>query len=399
MEKYVSHLKRQGFELLEDIGSGLSGKTKKAKQPSLERFVAIKFFDSSFVRNNAELRKKFKREAFILAEAQHPAIPYVITHGEVPLNNSSIPYIVMEHIDGINLEEYVLKKGALEQGKVINIATQILDALLLVHSKGIIHRDIKPSNIMLSTNGHAYLIDFSIGFAPSGNPNFTRSTRTGDHLGSAEYISPEQNVDMKNVDQRADIYSLGLTLCKLLTGVPTLSALDKPGLSISYALRKLIMKSSEYKVEDRYQTVDEVIRELRGLSNIGLFTINTPSKALCNHLKCPDAQWSPNGFYKGANFKEQCTDIHCTSCGGKLIYQCRCGYPIADTQYCGGCGNELFKIPECLMCGSHLSKVDIDKDTSKGCTKCQSKQKKQVQVWGQSTQVESPLDFADDIPF
>ncbi len=82
MEKYVSHLKRQGFELLEDIGSGLSGKTKKAKQPSLERFVAIKFFDSLFVRNNAELRKKFKREAFILAEAQHPAIPYVITHAK-----------------------------------------------------------------------------------------------------------------------------------------------------------------------------------------------------------------------------------------------------------------------------------------------------------------------------
>ena len=83
LDEYSIHLKHQGFELLGDIGSGLSGKTKKAKQNSLERFVAVKFFDSIFNRNNSELKKKFKREAFILAEVQHPAIPYVITHGEV----------------------------------------------------------------------------------------------------------------------------------------------------------------------------------------------------------------------------------------------------------------------------------------------------------------------------
>lgn len=394
-------MRRQGFELLDSIGTGLSGTTKKAKQPSLDRFVAVKFFDSVLNRNNIELKKKFKREAFILAEAQHPAIPYVITHGEVIDGRDSIPYIVMQYIDGINLEEYVLKNGTLEQEKAINIAIQVLDALLLVHSKGIVHRDIKPSNIMISANGHAYLIDFSIGFAPSGDPNFTRTTRTGDHLGSAEYISPEQNADMKNVDHRADIFSFGLTLCKLLTGVPTTSALDKPELSISYPLRKLITKSSEYKVEDRYQTVEEILRELRGLSNAGYFAIDTPSRALCSNLKCPDAVWSPNGYYKGANFIDKCTDIHCTSCGGKLTYQCTCGYPIAATRFCGGCGSELFKLPECDCCGSYLTKSDIGKDTSKGCTKCLSKKNLQPQklVWGQPQQSPIVTDFDDDIPF
>ncbi|MGR5209712.1 protein kinase domain-containing protein [Vibrio rotiferianus] len=401
LDEYSIHLKRQGFELLGDIGSGLSGKTKKAKQNSLERFVAVKFFDSIFNRNNSELKKKFKREAFILAEAQHPAIPYVITHGEVECGRDLVPYIVMEYIDGINLEEYVQKNGVIEHRQAISIATQVLDALSLVHSKGIIHRDIKPSNIMLSSAGHAYLIDFSIGFAPSGNPNFTRATRTGDRLGSAEYISPEQNVDMKNVDCRTDIYSLGLTLCKLLTGAPSLKSLDKPELSIPYALRNLINKASEYEANNRYQNVDDILRELKSISGAGHFTVNTPSKALCSNLKCPDASWSPNGYYKGANFIENSIDIHCTSCGDKLTYQCQCGYPIAETRFCGGCGTELFKLPECDSCGSHLKKTDIGKDTSAGCSKCLSKKQSQLQqpIWGQPQQPPLATDFDDDIPF
>lgn len=403
MNKYLNHLKRQGFDLLGEIGTGLSGKTKKAKQSSLDRFVAVKFFDSALNKNNIELRKKFKREAFILAEAQHPSIPYVITHGEVPNGNELIPYIVMEYIDGTNLEDYVLNHGAIAQEKVVNIAVQVLDALSLVHAKGIIHRDIKPSNIMLSSVGHSYLIDFSIGFAPSGNPNFTRATRTGDHLGSAEYISPEQSVDMKNVDFRADIFSLGLTLCKLLTGMPTLKALEKPELSISFPLRKVITKACEYNADDRFNNVEEMLRELKSFSVAGSYAINNPSRALCNNLKCANAEWSPNGYYKGANFMEECTDIHCTSCGNKLIYQCSCGYPIANTPFCGGCGGELFQVPECESCGSYLTKQDVGKDTSNGCKKCLTHkhqvQQQPQQVWGQPQVVPSVLSFDDDIPF
>jgi serine/threonine protein kinase len=404
LDEYSNHLKRQGFEVLGVIGSGLSGKTKKAKQASLERFVAIKFFDSALNRNNSELKKKFKREAFILAEVQHPAIPYVITHGEILDKNDSIPYIVMEYIDGSNLDDYVQNNGVMEQRQVVNVATQILDALSLVHSKAIIHRDIKPSNIMLSSTGHAYLIDFSIGFSSSGNPNLTRATRTGDRLGSAEYISPEQNEDMKNVDCRTDIYSLGLTLCKLLTGTPSLKALDKPELSVPYALRKLIFKAAEHNANDRYQNVEDILRELKSFSGAGHFSVSSPSKALCDNLKCSNAIWSPNGYYKGANFIKNCTDIHCTSCGNKLVYQCTCGYPIADTRYCGGCGSELFNIPECNSCGSHLTKKDIGKDTSNGCYKCLSKQQSQPlpqppQIRPQLQKPPTVVDFDEDIPF
>lgn len=401
MTIYYNHLKRQGFELLEDIGSGLSGKTRKARQPSLERFVAVKFFDSVFNKNNHELRKKLKREAFILAEVQHPSIPYVLTHGEVVEGNNVVPYTVMEYIDGSNLDEYLHKNGSIEQSQVIGIASQILEALVLVHSKGIIHRDIKPSNIMLSKSGNAYLIDLSIGFSPSGNPNFTRATRTGDHLGSAEYMSPEQNNDMKSVDERSDIYSLGLVLCKLLTGSPSVLELDKNERSIPFTLKKVITKACEYKVADRYSNAVEFLRELRVLSGTRQSVSTSPSRALCNNLKCPSAYWSPNGFYKGANFMEECTDIHCTACGNKLIYQCSCGFPIANTPFCGGCGGELFRIPECEKCGSYLQKADIGKNTSDGCSKCKSVQPlPQQSVWGQQSQkVPTQINIDDDIPF
>ncbi|MGR6838084.1 serine/threonine-protein kinase [Aliivibrio wodanis] len=404
MSIYKNHLKRHGFELLEDIGSGLSGKTKKARQYSLERFVAVKFFDSIFNINNEDLRKRFKREAFILAEIQHPSIPYVLTNGEIIDGERTIPYTVMEYIDGSNLEDYIYKNGALKQEQVINIACQILEALALVHSKGIIHRDIKPSNIMLSKSGHAYLIDFSIGFSSLGVKNFTRSTRTGDHLGSAEYMSPEQGQNMKNVDECSDIYSLGFVLCKLLTGVPSILMFDKPEFSVSFTLKKVITKACEYKKEDRYSSASEFLRELQSCSGISQSINNHPSKALCNNQKCSHAEWSENGYYKGAYFIEECTDIHCTACGNKLIYQCVCGYPIANTPYCGGCGEELFKVPECEKCGSYLTKFDMGKSTSEGCKKCKSKvlqlpQQVVQPVWGQQAKVIPQQEFDDDIPF
>lgn len=394
MSEYSDHLKRQGFELLEDIGSGLSGKTKKAKQLSLNRFVAVKFFDNVINRNNNDLKKKFKREAFILADIQHPAVPYVLTNGEVTIADDSIPYTVMEYIDGEDLDSCILNSGVFDTEHAISIACQILGALKLVHSKGIVHRDIKPSNIMLTSIGHAFLIDFSIGYSSEEQPNLTRATRTGDHLGSVEYMAPEQSKNMKDVDGRADIYSLGVVLCKLVTGSPSQAAIEKQEFSIPYSLKKIITKACEYERENRYANANEFLRDLNGVSRV---TLSSPSKAICNNLKCSKANWSENGYYKGANFIEECTDIHCTSCGNRLIYQCACGFPIANTPFCGGCGSSLFKVPECIKCGSFLKKIDMDRDTTDGCSKCKSKAKPQQQFAPQPPP--SIKSFDDDIPF
>lgn len=396
MSEYFDHLRRQGFELLEDIGSGLSGKTKKAKQLSLNRFVAVKFFDNNINRNNDDLKKKFKREAFILAEIQHSAVPYVLTNGEVTIADDSIPYTVMEYIDGEDLDKCILNRGFFDAEQVVSIASQILGALELVHSKGIIHRDIKPSNIMLSSNGHAYLIDFSIGYSSEAQPNLTRATRTGDRLGSVEYMAPEQSKNMKSVDGRADIYSLGIVLCKLLTGSPSQVSIEKQEFSIPYSLRKVITKACEYERENRYANANEFLRDLNGISRV---TLSSPSKAICNNLKCPDANWSENGYYKGAKFIEECTDIHCTSCGNRLIYQCACGFPIANTPFCGGCGASLFKVPECTKCGSYLKKIDMGKDTTDGCNKCLDEAKQQPRPGYGAQSPPAIKNFDDDIPF
>ncbi|BCE02264.1 serine/threonine-protein kinase [Marinicellulosiphila megalodicopiae] len=391
MEDYNQHLSKQGFKLSEIIGRGLSGKTYLATQPSLNRNVAIKFYDSPLNKNNPSLKKKFKREAFLLASTQHPSIPYVITHGDVITDNNSIPYIVMEYIEGHDLEKYIKEKGRLEQQEVIPIAIQILDALSSIHLKEIIHRDIKPSNIMLTKNGHAYLIDFSIGFSTLGQTDLTRNTSTRDHLGTIDYMPPEQRRSMKYVDKRSDLYSLGMTLCKLLTGSINLKDLDKPLFSIPFALRKCINKACEQNADDRFNNAEDMYHELKSIIGANYYANETPRLALCNSLNCPDANWSENGYLRGANFIKDCSDIHCTSCGTKLVYQCTCGYSIANTPCCGGCGADLFKLPKCKSCDSFLKKIDFDKDTSKGCTKC---------LQPQPIQQPQPLINQDeDIPF
>jgi len=396
VDKYKEHLLKQGFKIQEQIGSGLSGRTFKGFQPSLNRSVAIKFFDSKFNNENTDLKKRFIRESQLLADLQHPSIPYVLTCGAIKKNNYDTPYIVMQYINGVTLDEHLKKHAPLSLDVSINISTQILDALGFVHNKNIVHRDIKPSNIMILPSGHCYLIDFSIGFKIDPNTSMTRATKTGDHLGSIQYMSPEQKQNMKDVDQRSDIYSLALIVCEMLSGAPEAQNLIASKSKFPVALKKVIEKTSSYKREERYLNAYEFSRELKQVSSASLPFLDTPSKAVCNSTLCPSANWSSNGYYRGAYFIEESTEPFCTSCGNKLIYQCEgCGSPIDHTKFCGGCGAQQFGVPECVKCHSFLKKEDMNTDTeNNGCEKCRNKK---------PTIPKSPpkIDdgFDDDIPF
>ena len=108
-DAYKEHFEKRGFELRKVIGTGLSGGTIEGYQKSLKRSVAIKLFDSFINQKNEDLRKKFLRESLLIAEVQHPSIPYVITNGSVISDNKEIPYIIMQFIPGITLDEFIKK--------------------------------------------------------------------------------------------------------------------------------------------------------------------------------------------------------------------------------------------------------------------------------------------------
>jgi eukaryotic-like serine/threonine-protein kinase len=395
VEKYKEHLLKQGFELQEQIGLGLSGRTFKGFQTTLKRPVAVKFFDNKFNDGNNVLKKKFLRESLLLADLPHPSIPYVLTRGSIKFSDSSIPYIVMQYISGSTLSDYIKEHAPIPLETALNISVQVLDALSFVHQKNIVHRDIKPSNIMVLPSGHCYVIDFSIGFKIDPQAGMTRATRTGDHLGSLVYMSPEQKQDMKNVDQRSDVFSYALVLCEMLSGKPELQSLSQPKNKYPAALIKAIENACCYDKEDRYSNAQEFLRDLRQVSSKSLPFLDTPSKAICNNTLCPSANWSSRGYYKGAYFIEESTSAYCTSCGNKLVYQCEnCGSSIDNTEYCGGCGAHQFEVPECLQCGSFLKKSDMIQDTKKnGCEKCRATKSQEAIS---ATIVD---DGFDDIPF
>jgi len=133
-----------------------------------------------------------------------------------------------------------------------------------------------------------------------------------------------------------------------------------------------IYKACSYTADERFDSAEAFLSELKQVSSLPLTFLDTPSKAVCNNTKCPSAAWSSNGYYKGPYFIEKCTNLFCTSCGNKLLYKCKnCNSTIEFTMFCGSCGQQQFGLPECKNCGSYLKIIDMETDTKKnGCEKC-----------------------------
>jgi serine/threonine protein kinase len=387
--EYAEHLSRRGFDLTNFLGRGLSGRVFEATQSSLDRPVAVKFFDNELSVKNDGLRKRFVRESKLLARLTSPHIPYVLTTGEVPAAaGPATPYYVMEFVPGRPLET-LITKGPLTEETAISVTRQVLAALTAAHQAKIVHRDVSRRNVLVH-DGRCYLIDFSIS-GPLGAPGVTALTKAGEHLGHHEYAAPEQKIDLRQTTERTDIYATGVLLFEMLAKHTKVDVADLPRqlATTRPALREIIKHACASKPQDRYATAAEFAAALSEVFPQPRLRRTEEALALCVNTKCDGADWSPRGYYRKPRIFTAKAN-HCDECGGELLYQCRtCGEPFSEKPHCGNCGAKFYEIPTCVDCGSWLTRDYMDADTALGCEKCIAK--RSVVTW-------TPKD-ENDVPF
>jgi protein kinase-like protein len=196
------------YETFERIGGGGMADVFRAHDRTLDRDVAIKVMRPAFAQN-PEFAERFHREADALGAIDHPNIVRVLDYG----TSADGPYIVMELVGGGTLRDLMRARGRLDQYAASKIAAEIADGLEAAHLRGVLHRDLKPDNVLLDAEGRPKIADFGIARLAAA----TAITRTGEILGTPQYLAPEQMTG-DVVDERADVYALGVILYEMLTG-------------------------------------------------------------------------------------------------------------------------------------------------------------------------------------
>ena len=262
------------YEILEKIGTGGMGNVFKAHDKKLDRIVAIKVLKLEYNEDNNFIRK-FKRESLAAASISHPNIVSIYDVGTEKIQDKEVHYIVMEYIDGKTLKDLINDEGRLSEKRALNYCIQIAEALKVAHSKHIVHRDIKSQNIMVTRDDRIKVTDFGIARVADN----TTVTATNAVMGSVHYFSPEQARGAK-VDNRSDIYSLGIVLFEMLTGrlpfdadnpvsvalMQVQSQMPRPSefiKSLDPSVDALVLKMTEKDPDDRYKDVFELIKDIK----------------------------------------------------------------------------------------------------------------------------------------
>jgi tRNA A-37 threonylcarbamoyl transferase component Bud32 len=249
------------LEILECLGRGGMGVVYKARQKTLNRFVALKLLAPERVRD-AQFAERFTREAQALAALNHPNIVTIYDFGQA----GGFYFLLMEFVDGLNLRQ-LLRMRKFTPEEALAIVPPLCDALQRAHDRGIVHRDIKPENLLLDIDGRVKVADFGIakimgaadGVGKGGGPTASQNT-TQTAAGTPNYSAPEQKTDPQRVDSRADIYSLGVVFYEMLTGELPGKPIEPPSrkVQIDVRLDEVVLRALEKKPERRYQQVSEV---------------------------------------------------------------------------------------------------------------------------------------------
>lgn len=281
MDRYIGRLLDNRYEILEIIGSGGMAVVYKARCHRLNRLVAIKILKDENLADE-DFCRRFHAESQAVAMLSHPNIVSVYDVS----STDDQDYIVMELIDGITLKQYMEKKGVLSWRETVHFATHIARALEHAHSRGLVHRDIKPHNVMVLKNGSVKVADFGIARMMENN-----NTMTKEALGSVHYISPEQAKGGR-VDNRSDIYSLGVVMYEMITGRTPYDGDSPVAVAIQHinggaprpstinpgmpkGLEQIIMKAMAHDLQDRYINATALLEDLDKFRNDPTTTFHT----------------------------------------------------------------------------------------------------------------------------
>jgi len=289
------------LEILECLGRGGMGVVYKARQPRLNRLVALKILARD-KEQDAPFAERFAREAQALARLSHPNIVAVHDFGEA----GGHCYLVMEFVDGLNLRQ-LLQTGKIKPEQALAIVPKICEALQYAHEQGIVHRDIKPENILLDKQGRVKIADFGIAKMLGAEAGQQTLTGARDAVGTPHYMAPEQIEKPLTVDHRADIYSLGVVFYEMLTGELPLGKFQPPSQKVQVDVRldEVVLRALEKEPERRYQQASEIKTRVETITQ-------TP----------PVAGAAPNvtAFTEAALARDYQLNIgHCLSRGWKLV--------------------------------------------------------------------------------
>jgi len=242
------------LEILELIGSGGMGVVYKVRQPRLDRSVALKLLPQSLAAD-AAFAERFNREARLLARLNHPNIVTVHDFGQ----SGGFFYLLMEFVDGVNLRQ-AMEAGRFTPHQALVVVPKICEALQYAHDEGILHRDIKPSNILLDARGRVKIADFGIAKLIGDRMQDMTLTASGAAIGTPQYMAPEQLEHPQDVDQRADIYSLGVVFYEMLTGELPIGRFAPPSAKAAVDSRvdDVVFRALEKEREKRFRSAGEV---------------------------------------------------------------------------------------------------------------------------------------------